>query len=495
MHSERLRCKSLLGKVMSAKEAASLIQDGMVVGMSGFTKAGDAKAIPTALAERAREQPFKITLMTGASTGEDCDSPLADAGVIERRLPFMSDTKLRAQINAGAVMFIDQHLSETVELLRARHLPKVDVAILEVLAIEEDGALIPTTSIGNSASFALFAEKIFLEINLSQPEGLQGMHDIYIPAERPYREPIPIVRPQDRVGMASIPVDPSKIAAIVMTDKPDGDAHLPLPDDNTKAIATQLLDFLRDEVKRGRLPGKLPPLQVGIGATANAVLRGFLEAQFSSLTMYSEVLQDAVFTLMDEGKMDFASCTSLTLSSKMHKAVLDRIACYRDKIILRPQEISNHPEIIRRLGLIAINTALEADIYGNVNSTHVLGTQMMNGIGGSGDFARNSLLSIFVTPSLAKDGRISCIVPMVSHVDHTEHDVDIIITEQGLADLRGLAPRERAPLIIERCSHPDYKAPLRDYFKEASKRGGHTPHILQEAFAFYNRYLQNGSMR
>ena len=118
---------------------------------------------------------------------------------------------------------------------------------------------------------------------------------------------------------------------------------------------------------------------------------------------------------------------------------------YKDKLVLRPQEISNHPEVVRRLGIIGINTALEFDIYGNVNSTHVGGTKMMNGIGGSGDFARNAHLAIFVTKSIAKGGNISSVVPMVSHVDHTEHDVDILVTEQGLADLRGLAPSRTGP--------------------------------------------------
>jgi len=316
--------------------------------------------------------------------------------------------------------------------------------------------------------------------------------NIYIPGDRPNRKPIPLVHPQDRLGTTSIPIDPAKIAGIVITDKPDTDAYLPLPDDNTKAIAAQLIEFLRFEVQKGRLPKILPPLQSGVGVTANAVLHGFLEAGFSSLTMYSEVLQDAVFTLLDEGKMDFASCTSITLSSKVHQEVTDHLERYRSKVVFRPQEISNHPEIVRRLGVIAINAALDVDIYGNVNSTHVLGTHMMNGIGGSGDFARNSLLSIFVTSSLAKAGKISCIVPMVPHVDHCEHDVDIIITEQGLADLRGLAPRERAPLIIEHCSHPDYKDYLRDYFKEACKKGAHTAYparslcVLQSLYA--NRF-------
>ena len=113
------------------------------------------------------------------------------------------------------------------------------------------------------------------------------------------------------------------------------------------------------------------------------------------------------------------------------------------------------PEIIRRLGVIAMNGMIEADIYGNVNSTHVMGSRIQNGIGGSGDFARNGYLSIFMAPSTAQKGTISTIVPMVSHVDHTEHDVQVVVTEQGLADLRGLSPRQRAHLIIEKCASAD----------------------------------------
>jgi succinyl-CoA:acetate CoA-transferase len=179
----------------------------------------------------------------------------------------------------------------------------------------------------------------------------------------------------------------------------------------------------------------------------------------------------------------------------MHDKFMRNIEDYRSKIVLRPQEISNHPEIVRRLGIIALNTALEFDIYGNVNSTHVGGTHMMNGIGGSGDFARNGQLSLFVSKSVAKSGSISSVVPMVTHVDHTEHDVDVLVTEWGLADLRGLAPRERAPLIIERCAHPDYRAQLRAYFEEACNRGGHTPHVLEQALSWHTRYHASQTMQ
>ncbi len=494
MYRDRIRMNSLWGRVMSPEEAALMIRDGMVVGMSGFTRAGDCKEVPFALAERARLEPLKITLMTGASLGNDIDQTLAEANVIARRIPFQGDPTLRRKINAGEVMFIDQHLSETVELLRSRQIPPIDIAVVEASAITENGGIVPTTSVGNSASFAVLAEKVIVEINLTMPQELEGMHDIYFPTYRPFRSPIPVTAPETRVGLPAIPVDPQKIAGIVITRKTDSPSRLEPPDAETQAIAGHLDAFLSNEVRRGRLSPSLQPLQVGIGSIANAVTHGFLESRFNNLTMYSEVLQDSAFELLDAGKLRFASGSSFTLSADRYAQVLADLPRYRDRMVLRPQEISNHPEVVRRLGIIAINTALECDIYGNVNSTHVGGTHMMNGIGGSGDFARNAHFSVFVTKSVAKGGAISSIVPMVSHVDHTEHDVDIIVTEIGLADLRGLAPRERAELMIRNCAHPRFRDALLEYFRGACRRGGQTPHLLEEALSWHVRARETGSM-
>jgi succinyl-CoA:acetate CoA-transferase len=491
---DRIRCASLRGRVTSAQDAACWIEDGMTVGMSGFTRAGDVKLVPAALAERARTEPLKITLMTGASLGNDTDKRLTEAGALARRMPFQVDPVLRAAINRGEVMYIDQHLSETVEQLRSRHIAPVDVAIVEAVAITEEGAIVPTTSVGNSASFAILADKVIVEINLAQPAGLEGLHDIWIPKKRPLREPIPIMSADDRAGTPWIAIPPEKIVAIVLSDQPDSTSSVLPPDAETAAIAGHLIRFFEKEIEAGRLTKELLPLQAGIGTIANAVLAGFADSPFDRLTMYSEVLQDSTFDLFDAGKLDFASGSSITLSPEKSRQVFHDFDRYRDKLVLRPQEVSNHPEVIRRLGIIAINTALEADIYGNINSTHVLGTHMMNGIGGSGDFARNAYLSIFATKATAKGGKVSSIVPMVTHVDHTEHDVDIIVTELGLADLRGLAPRERADVIIEQCMAEPYKAMLRAYVDKAQQRGGQTPHVLEQAYAWHTRYSTTGSM-
>lgn len=494
MLDKRIRRPELLSRIVTPEIAAGFVKDGMTVGMSGFTRAGDAKAVPLAMAKRAETDPFKITLLTGASLGHDIDGLLNRAHILARRAPFQTDPDLRASINRGEVMFIDQHLSEMVEHLRSKEMGALHLAIVEATAITEEGHIVPTTSVGNTASFARLADKIIVEINLSQPLELEGLHDIYIPGRRPTRTPIPIVACDSRIGTTAIPIDPDRIVAIVVTGEADSHSTVEPGDAVTEAIAGHLVGFLEHEVAEGRLDMTLNPLQAGIGSIANSVLGAFAKGPFHHLRMYSEVLQDSTFALFDAGKLTFASGSAITLSSGYSKHVFEHLETYRDKVVLRPQEISNHPEVIRRLGLISINTALEFDLYGNVNSTHVNGTMMMNGIGGSGDFARNAYLSIFVARATAKGGAISSVVPMVSHVDHCEHDVDILVTEHGLADLRGLAPRERAPLIIQNCTDPAYRDELQDYFTRAVARGGHTPHLLEEALSWHTRRLTTGTM-
>lgn len=492
---ERIRLERLREKVTTAEEAVKIIKDGMVVGSSGFTKAGDSKAILQALAERGQNEDLKITLMTGASLGHGTDGKLAEAGVLTKRMPFQVDKTLRGKINNGEVLFIDQHLSESAELLHNKNLPPVDVAVIEAAFIDRDGSIVPTTSVGNSVTFAALAKKVIIEINTEVPEEIYGIHDIYQADDYPHRNVIPIVAPWNKIGRKTIPVDPDKIEAIVFTNMKDSPADIAEPDAKTSAIARHILNFFENEVRLGHLTERLLPLQAGIGKVANAVLTGFKDSNFYDLTMFSEVLQDSTFDLIDSGKLSFASASSVTVSKECYERVFGNIAKYRDKFVLRPQNISNTPGLIRRLGIIAINTAIEFDIYGNVNSTHLCGTKIMNGIGGSGDFARNAYLSIFVAQAASKNNHVSHVLPMVSHTDHTEHDVDILVTDIGLADLRGLAPRERAQKIIDNCVHPDYKEELQSYFDRACERGGHTPHILEEAFSWHLRFLKTGNMQ
>lgn len=494
MYEERIKRKDLQQKITSAQQAATLFKDRMVVASSGFTKAGDSKAVLKALASTAPANPLRITLLTGASLGHDTDGALAEAGILYKRMPFQVDPALRKKINNGEVLFTDQHLGESATLVEEKIIPRLDIAVIEALLIEEDGSIVPTTSVGNSAAFAAAADRIIVEINLSVPLSLYGVHDIFSAGIWPDKQIIPITTTGARIGRPSIPVDPEKIVAVVITTTTDSPASINERDEKTTAIAAHLLDFFSHEVQKGRLSPSLRPLQSGIGKVANAVMEGFMDGDFHHLTMYSEVIQDSAFNLIDAGKLEMASASSITVSQACYNRVFSHFEKYKPHIVLRPQDISNAAEVIRRLGVISINTAIECDIYGNVNSTHIGGTAMMNGIGGSNDFARNAYLSIFVTQSSSKAGGISHIVPMASHIDNTEHDVDIIVTENGLADLRGLAPRERARLIISKCAHASYKDELNNYFTNACNRGGHTPHLLQEALSWHSRFIENGTM-
>ncbi|WOV87474.1 succinate CoA transferase [Sporosarcina oncorhynchi] len=494
-HMKRIRNKKMQELVVSPVEAASWIKDGMTLGLSGFTRAGDAKAVPMALVKRAEKEQFKVNVFTGASLGSDTDKLFTEAGIVKKRVPFQADKVMRKGINEGTLLFDDHHLSQTPEWIRSGVTEPIDFAILEAVAITEDGMLIPSTSIGNNLSFAKHAKSIIIEINTAHSAKWEGIHDLYYPGAQGERDPIPLKKVDDRIGSIGIPLDIDKVKGIVFNHQMDSESTISQPDRETEVMAENLIAFLRSEVEAGRLTNRLAPLQSGIGSQANAVLYGLLNSEFEDLEVYSEVLQDAVFDLIDAGKVRFASSASITLSNEKMDKVFNNLDNYRDKLIMRPQEISNHPEIIRRLGLISINTALEFDIYGNVNSTHVTGTKMMNGIGGSGDFARNARLAIFVTKSVAKDGDISSVVPFVSHVDHTEHDVDVLVTEYGYADLRGLAPRQRVGLIIANCAHPMYREQLWEYYYEALQRGGHTPHILEKALSWHVNLQQHGSMR
>lgn len=484
---------------LTAAEAAELIRDRDTVAFSGFTPAGAPKDVPKAIAARAKAihakgGSFQIGVITGASTGKSLDGELAKAEAVRFRTPYQSDPDLRKCINEGKTQFFDMHLSMMPQNVRYGFLGPIHYSVIEACDVSPSGEITLTSAVGGAPTFCNVGEKIIIELNRFHPPMLRGCHDIYEPADPPYRAPIPVFRPCDRIGSPTIKVNPKKILGIVETNAADETGSFSEIGATTAKIGQNVADFLAAEIRRELIPKPFLPIQSGVGDTANAVLKAMGEnADIPVFEMYTEVIQDAVIDLMRHGKIRFASGCSLTVSSNVLKDIYSNFEFFRSKFLLRPQEITNAPEIVRRLGLISINTALEVDIAGNVNSTHVLGRKMMNGIGGSGDFARNAFLSIFTCPSTAKNGTISTIVPLVSHLDHSEHSVQIIITEQGVADLRGKSPGERAKEIIEKCAHPDYKPLLRDYVKLAG--ASHSPQTLSAAFRMHEAFATVADMR
>ena len=484
---------------MTAAEAAEHFKNGDTVGLSGFTAPGTPKFIPEAIAARAEREhaegrPFKINLLTGASTSDHVDGALSRANALNFRAPYQNVPDLRKRINSHDCHYDDRHLSEMAQEVRYGFYGKVDWAIIEAADITPDGEVILGTGVGNIPTYAKLADKIFIELNEALPKALYGMHDIYLPADPPYRREIPIYAANARIGSPVLKIDPNKVVGIVRTKSYDGVKPFTAPDEVSKQIGANVVAFLLREYRRGGIPKEFLPLQSGVGNVANAVLYDLGESTvLPKFQMYTEVIQDAVFELLKKGKCTFASTCSMTFSDKVEEELFANIDYFHDKIVMRPAEISNNPEVIRRLGVIAMNTALEADIFGAVNSTHVLGTKMMNGIGGSGDFTRNAYISIFSCPSTTKGGLISNIVPMVAHADHSEHSVDILVTDQGIADLRHLDPLQKAYEIINNCAHPDYRPLLLDYLKLG--HGGQTPHALQASFAFHVAFNETGDMR
>ena len=485
---------------ITAAEAAALIKNGDNIGLSGFTPAGTPKATTAEIAKIAHAEheagrPYQIGIFTGASTGMSCDGMLAEEKAIRYRAPYTTNAVFRSKVNAGEIAYNDIHLSQMAQELRYGFLGEVDWAILEVCAIDNDGKVYLTAAGGIAPTVARLAKKgIILELNSFHSPKSIGIHDVYEPKDPPMREPILISKVTDRIGTPYLQIDPNKVVGVVECNIPDEARAFKDADPVTDKIGENVANFLMGEHKKGIIPPGFLPFQSGVGTTANAILGALgSNPDMPAFEVYTEVLQNAIVDLMYKERVKCASTCSLTVTNDVLTDMYNNMDFFRDKLVLRQSEISNSPEVIRRLGVIAINTAIECDLYGHANSTQICGTKMMNGIGGSGDFERNAFLSIFTCSSVAKGGCISAIVPFCSHVDHTEHDVNIIVTEQGVADLRGKSPIQRAQAIIENCAHPDYKQLLWDYLKISQK--GQSWHNLGAALSLHEAFVKEGDMR
>ncbi|KAJ3976725.1 acyl-CoA carboxylate CoA-transferase [Lentinula raphanica] len=519
--AERVRRPSYLSRVAKPEDLVPLFKVGPMIGWSGFTGVGYPKTLPTAIADHIESNNLqsdpatkkKFNLFVGASVGPEVEDRWAALDMIARRYPHQVGKETSKGINAGRIEFADKHLSMFPQdltygfySLQKKHgdpSKPLDWAIVEATAITEEGYIVPGASVGASPEILQSAEKIIIEVNTRIPS-LEGLHDINHSWIPPYRQPYLITHPSDRIGLTAIPIDPDRVVAVVEGNKPDNTGENSPENAESRAIAKHLIEFLSGEVDAGRLPRSLLPLQSGIGNVANSIIGGLAAGPFDNVQVWTEVLQDTFLQFFDSGKLDFATATSIKFSPNGFDHFYKNWSNYKDRLLLRSQQVANSPELIRRLGVIAMNTPLEVDIYAHANSTNALGSRMLNGLGGSADFLRNAKISIMHTPSTRPTKTdptgISCIVPFASHVDQTEHDLDIIVTEQGLADVRGLSPRERAPIIIEKCAHPDYKDILHEYYDrslhECLKRGaGHEPHMLRNAFKFHTNFMEHGTMK
>lgn len=492
----RILNETLLKKVVEPEIAVQEIKTGMTIGTAGGFQFGYPKTIFSKLVELKKSEPnFKIDLWTGGPVGEEIDGLLSVQGMLRKRLGQQSNLNLRKMINERKVLFSDLRSGIFPQQVRSRTLGVVDLAIIEAVGITKEGNIIPSTSLFDGATFVQMAKKVMIEINPFYPLDLEGIHDVYLLKNPPHREVVPIHHPGDRIGKPYIPVDKDKIACVVQATVKDSSIPRATVDEASQRIGSNLVNFFQKEVDSKKLPKNLLPLQVGLGNVADSVSRELAQSSFEGLTIYTGGIGDGVLDLIDSGKVQVVSTSGLYFTTEGQKRFFENLDRYKKIIVIRPLDIADSPEVILRLGVLAINTAIEIDIYSHINSSHVQGTQIISGVGGSGEFAQNGFLSIFLTPSTSRKGSISAIVPMVSHVDHSEHVVDIIVTEQGIADIRGLEPIERAEMIISQCAHPDYRPLLSEYLDNAMKKtGGHEPHLLNEAFSFHTRFAEKRTM-
>lgn len=495
MLNEKIANPALRGRVMPAAEAASLVKNGMTVAMGGYTSCGYPKIISGELVARKQAgEDLAVNLITGSMVGPEIHEAMGEAGLISRFTPLMTSKALAKQANAGQVHYIEQQMNKMPRLMRGGAFGIIDVAVVEAIAITREGHIVPSNSGGAAPNFLHLAEKVIIELNTAQPEELAGLHDIYMCEPPPNAKPVPLLHAGHRIGTPHMTVDPNKIIGIVASDALDtvsenkgkGTMH---------EITDNLLNFLEIESLRN-MNGVLFPIQTGFGNLTNAIVGALGASNFRDIEFFCGGVVADHLDLMEAGKTRAISTGSLQMGTKTIDLLRKKPELFREQVVIRSMDVANNGETIARLGVIALNSGIEVDIYGNVNASHIMGNRVVNGLGGGANFAQNSSLSIVLMPAVTKGGDVSSVVPMVSHHDITEHDVDIVITEYGVADLRGLDDIERARAVIANCADPSYRDMLVRYLKGAVKHyGGHHPVALDEALSWHSRLRDTGSMQ
>ena len=468
------------------EEAAALVPGTATLLVSGFGGVGYPKLVPEALA--AADDERELTGISGGGVGDEIDRDLVESGDMARRYPFVPNETSRAAANEGRIQFHDRHISRLADEVRFGGLRAgmrgETIAVVEAVAVGPDW-LVPSTSIGHTPAYVGAADRLVVEVNRAQPIDLARVHDVHVRDDPPNRSPIPLDDPLGGTDGPAVRFAPEKLAAVVETDRADDPYEFREVSATDEAIAANLGGFLEAELDRNPLLSDAVNLQFGVGSLGNALMGALSDVDFGDrdVAYVGEVVQDGLLDMLDAGDLRGASATSLALSSEGQARLFADVERYAEDVVLRPADVSNAPELIDRFGVVGVNSAVEVDLYGNVNATHIGGTRVVNGIGGGGDFARNCRLGVVALPSTAVGGDVSRIVPLTPHVDHSEHDASVIVTEHGVADLRGRSPRERAEALIA-VADPSFREPLDEYRARAEADGGNTPHHLPSAFSW-----------
>lgn len=478
--SERIGNSSALEKLTDPDTVVmKLMPKVKTLAFGGMGGQSVPKAFTNSLARLSGKMDFNnLTLFTGGGGTEGFEKAISSLNIV-RRYYYLSGESFRKKVNSGSVKLFDYWVSEYSRNLREGYFSRygpIDLAVIEISEIDADGHIIPSLSVDSSTALIQASKKVVLEINTRKP-ALRGLHDIYSPRINTI---IPIVKVMDRIGKEWIDIPHSKISGIVFSDENEEPSGSYDSTDSTYLlVGKNVADFLRDNVYQNA-KFKNRPLQLGAGSIANAILTSL---NLSKLSIWSEIIPSGWISKIGQevAEISASAIYSMTGDNQKLSTVYEEILSNKDKIVLRPNEVTNSVEVISRLGVVVVQPAIEIDIYGSVNVSHIRGN-LRNGVGGSGDFTRAGSLTIIALPSTASKGMYSRVVPMLTNVDIPKQDVDVVITDQGVADLRGLSPRERAIEIISKCSHPSYTDYLGKYLKKAVANGGNVPIDTKSAF-------------
>jgi len=478
---ERIRSKALRARVMDADAAVErFVPDRGSIAFSCMGGTSLAKEVPDALARSADAgRRYDLTLLTGGATTTRFETAMARVGV-RRRYPYLSEAARKA-VNDGSVEFFDCRIGEFPELVREGAFTggrPIDVAVVEATSIDERGRLVPGLAVDALPAFVDGSRHVIVELNEAKPD-LKGLHDIY--RVRP-GVPLPIRDVRDRIGRPYVSVPASKVVAIVESqreDEPSGAYSRPSPTDSR--IAERIATFLEGELKRDAWGGRFA-LQLGAGPLAAALMEVL---PFRGADVWTEGIPLRWIAILGEQVRGISTTSMYQLpgDGPALDELSERLDSVLKHVVLRPYDVTNSLEVIARLNVVTIQQAIEVDLFSGANASHV-GRNAHNGVGGSPDFTRAARLVVVAMPSTAAGDRYSRIVPLLASADIPRQDVDVLVTEQGIADLRVLSPRERAEAIIDRCSHPRFRDDLWAYYRKAKETGGHLPFRLDGAVRF-----------
>ncbi len=490
----RVKDVDLLDKVMDAEDAVrKFVVGSKAIAISGMTGTGYPKVVPRAMSEYVERtgEKFDVVVYGAGTVGVDLEEYLSRIGV-RRRFPIGASAEVtRKLVNSREFEAYDMWLTEYSRWLRddvlTRRFGGIDIAIVEATGVTEEG-LVLGTSVDASPVFIEKARGVIVELSLVKPYML-GLHDIYVPK---INEVIPVRSVLDRIGDRVVKIPKSKVVAIVPSTIDDQRGAYSPGGDIDRRVVENIVDFLSKEASEDpNLRTDYVTLQPAAGPIASLLADRIHEVGFS-LSIWGEVASVRWLKTLSENVKAISGSAIYTLpgDERLREEFYENIDKFKDRVVLRPQAISNSPEIISRFYHINVQQAIEVDVYGQVNITYI-GDRFIVGVGGSGDHAKASYITIVALPSITGSG-LPRIVPLVYHVDLVDHDVDVIVTDQGWADLRGLSPLEKARAIIERCAHPSYKDMLWDYLETVVKKTGHRPVDLRKAVEFREKFFTSG---